>query len=169
MSPLPFKIYIAGPDVFMPDPVERGEQLKSIVRSFGYTPLFPLDNEIIQSEDLSKDIFTGNVKMIQQADIIIANLNAFRGHEPDSGTVWEIGYAHALNKRIIGYTNDIRPMKTKINPGTNSIHDKNGWRIEDFGHPNNLMIANACEAIIEGDISNALSYIQNRAQENPFT
>ena len=158
------KIYLAGPDVFAPNQQEHGESLKTITKSFSFTPLYPLDNEILESDNLSKDIFCSNVEMIKQADIIVANLNAFRGSEPDSGTVWEIGYAHALGKRIIGYTNDTRPMKTKINPETNNIFDKNGWRIEDLDHSHNLMIFNACEIIVEGSLTNALQHLEKYLQ-----
>lgn len=164
MSSPSLKIYIAGPDVFMPDPIARGEELKTLVSDHGHIPLFPLDNEIKESENLSKDIFDGNVKMLQQADIILANLNTFRGHEPDSGTVWEVGYAKGLGKRIIGYAQDLRPMKSRINPNDHSTLDDIGWHIEDFDHAHNLMIVHACETIIEGDIKNALQYLEKSLQ-----
>ena len=34
---------------------------------------------------------------------MIANLAPFRGHEPDSGTVFEVGFATALGKPVVAY------------------------------------------------------------------
>lgn len=152
--PQSLKIYIAGPDVFAPDAISLGRMMCDAVRNKGYVPLFPLDNEVDvhQTENLSEQIFNGNVKMIQDCDIVLANLNPFRGSEPDSGTSWEIGYAFALGKKIIGYMNDAQPMIDKVK-------DKHGWNVEDFGLPLNLMICHGTFKVVQGDFQSALDQI----------
>ena len=40
------KIYLAGPDVFLPDAVEIGRRKARSVRAHGLTGLYPLDNAI---------------------------------------------------------------------------------------------------------------------------
>jgi nucleoside 2-deoxyribosyltransferase len=45
---------------------------------------------------------------------VLANLNPFRGAEPDSGTCVEIGYALALGKRVVGYADDLRPLRERL-------------------------------------------------------
>ena len=57
-----------------------------------------------------------------------ANLNTFRGKEPDSGTCFEIGYAYALGKKIYGYLEDDRTMLEKMGAAA----DENGFAVEDF-------------------------------------
>ncbi|MBC7636099.1 MAG: nucleoside 2-deoxyribosyltransferase, partial [Acetobacteraceae bacterium] len=37
------RVYLAGPDVFLPDPVTRGAAFKQICASFGLRGVFPLD------------------------------------------------------------------------------------------------------------------------------
>lgn len=124
------KIYLAGWEVFKPDAVQEGERLKAICRKYGFEGLYPLDNEC----DTPKEIYEGNTALIRSADYVIANVNAFRGYEPDSGTAFEIGYAAALGKPVAAYLLESRPM-------TEWVRDENGYIIENFGYPVNLMIA----------------------------
>ena len=76
------KIYLAGFDVFAPDAVQRGAKMKMMCAEKGFVGLYPFDNEA----DAAQEIFAGNCGLIDGADIVIANLNPFRGAEPDSGT-----------------------------------------------------------------------------------
>jgi nucleoside 2-deoxyribosyltransferase len=156
-----YKIYLAGPDVFYPDPIAHGQALCHLVRSYGHEPLFPLDNILPKdSENLSKKIFDANVNMIRHADVVLANLNEFRGHEPDSGTVWEIGFATGLNKTVIGYMDDTRAMVQKITGADDHYLDKDGFSIENFSHPLNLMLMHGSSAILKGGLVDALDYLK---------
>lgn len=140
------KIYIAGFDVFYPDAVQRGAKMKMICAENGFIGLYPFDNEA----DDPANIFRGNCGLIDKADIVIANLNPFRGAEPDSGTCFEVGYAAAKGKIIYGYLSDARTMREKLG-GT----DEKGFSVENFGFPLNLMLA--CSAVIvEGDFAAAV-------------
>lgn len=51
-------------------------------------------------------IFEACRRGIDKADLIVANLD---GSDADSGTCWEVGYAFALGKPIIGVRTDYRP------------------------------------------------------------
>lgn len=84
------KIYIAGPDVFELDSIEIGKRYKRLCTEYGFKGLYPLDNEADFSQkpnDIAKEIFKANKQMIKECDIVVANLNPFRGTESDSGTV----------------------------------------------------------------------------------
>src|SRR5690625_189812 len=100
------KVYLAGPDVFASDAAERAEQHKSLCRMHGFEPLHPVD----QVEPTAQSIYQHNAELIRQADAVIANANPFRGAEPDSGTVFEIGYAVALGKPVVIYIQE--PLTT---------------------------------------------------------
>ena len=109
------KIYLAGPDVFLPNAIEEGESLKALCQNYGYEGLFPMDNVISGQtpQEIALKIQEANKQMIHACDIVIANLSPFRGPEPDSGTVWEVGYAQAFGKKVVGYSTDRRTLKEK--------------------------------------------------------
>lgn len=141
------KIYLAGFDVFAPDAVQRGARMKMMCAEKGFIGLYPFDNEA----DTAQAIFAGNCGLIDSADIVIANLNSFRGAEPDSGTCFEVGYAVAKGKAVYGYVSDARSLREKLGE-----RDENGFSVENFGLPLNLMLA--CSArIVEGDFAAALA------------
>ena len=101
------KVYLAGPDVFLPDAVDIGRRKVDLCARYGLTGLYPLDNEIdLAAADASLQIFRGNEAMMNEADAIIANLTPFRGPGADAGTVYELGYMAARKKLCLGYSND---------------------------------------------------------------
>lgn len=143
------KIYLAGPDVFEKDALQVGESLKALCNEFGFVGLFPLDNVLTVEDpkELAKQIREANIELIHQADIIMANLNPFRGLEPDSGTVYEVGFAEALGKPVFGYASDLRSMKERIIE-SQKLDDTeqyctDGMLIEDFALTHNLMFSHA--------------------------
>lgn len=106
------KIYLAGPDVFAPNSVQIGQNLKRICIKNNFMGLYPLDNEIKQtSENKKLEIVKSDIMAIDKSDYIIANLSNFRGTKEhpscDSGTAWECGYGLAKGKKIFGYTTNI--------------------------------------------------------------
>jgi nucleoside 2-deoxyribosyltransferase len=101
------KIYLAGPDVFLPDAVEIGREKVAICAAHGLTGLYPLDNDIdLAAPDASRRIFCGNEAMMDAADAIIANLTPFRGASADPGTIYELGYMAGRRKFCLAYSND---------------------------------------------------------------
>lgn len=125
------RIYIAGFDVFRKDAAEYGICCKELCASYGIGALYPFDNEA----DRAPDIFRGNLALIDACDAVCANLNSFRGEEPDSGTCFELGYAYAKGKRLYGYLSESRTLRERLGKT-----DKDGYSVENFGLPVNLMI-----------------------------
>ncbi len=136
------KIYLAGFDVFRADAVEHGKALQALCQQYGFEGLYPLDNAApsdLYGVALAQWIYQANIALIEQADMVVANVNPFRGYEPDSGTVFEIGYAKALGKLVWIYTEQQQDLRAQI-PHQEGI-DKDGYLVEDFGLNTNLMIA----------------------------
>jgi nucleoside 2-deoxyribosyltransferase len=101
------KIYLAGPDVFLPDAIEIGRRKVAICARHGLTGLYPLDNAIaLEAPDASMQIFRANEAMMDGADAIIANLTPFRGASAGPGTAYELGAMAARKKLCLGYSND---------------------------------------------------------------
>src|SRR5262245_28886332 len=146
------KIYLPGPDVFLPDAVEIGRQKAAICAAHGVTGLYPLDNKIdLAAADASRQIFAGNEALMDQASAIIANLTPFRGPGADPGTVYELGYMAGRGKLCLGYCNDPAIYVdrvgrfTSVVPGDGRLVDHHGLTIEDFGLVDNLMMIHALE------------------------
>jgi nucleoside 2-deoxyribosyltransferase len=145
-------VYLAGPDVFLPDAVEVGRRKNDICRRHGLTGLYPLDNLIDRTAaDASLWIFKANEAMMDRADAIIANLTPFRGPGADAGTVYELGYMAARGKFCLGYSNDpvvyadrVR-RSTKVTVQSGRLVDAEGLTVEDFGHIDNLMMIHALD------------------------
>lgn len=159
------KIYIAGPDVFKKDAIAIGENFSNITKEYGYEPLFPLDNEVDFSQakhTIAQEIFQANIALIEQADIVVANLNSFRGMEADTGTVWECGYAKAKGKKVYGYLSRsgayLDQFQDKREMDGLFWDDQNRF-IEDFDYPLNLMVACSCDDIIEGSFRDVLEFV----------
>ena len=142
-----YRIYLAGPDVFYPDALERGAALKTLCASYGFEGYFPLDNLVNEETpaEMARAIREANLELIRSCDAVIANLEPFRGFEPDSGTVFEVGYAAALGKRVVGYAQDLRSMHERLCESQQlepaSERDRDGLIIERFGWSHNLMFS----------------------------
>ncbi|WP_070886734.1 nucleoside 2-deoxyribosyltransferase [Pseudomonas sp. D1-3] len=152
------KVYLAGFDVFRGDAVERGEYLKRLCREQGLEGLYPFDNEVpggLAPAEQAAQICQLNLAMIRDADAVLANLNPFRGSEPDSGTAFEVGAAVALGKPVWAYFEPRGSMRQWL-PGDEAGRDADGYFIEDFGLPRNLMLACSwagCSASVEEGVA----------------
>jgi nucleoside 2-deoxyribosyltransferase len=146
------KIYLAGPDVFLPDARDVGRRKVDLCARHGLTGLYPLDNTInLAANDASLQIFRGNEAMMNQADAIIANLTPFRGPGADAGTVYELGYMIGRGKLCLGYSNDPSPYAervaqfTAVTSGGGRLVDSQELTVEDFGLADNLMMVHALD------------------------
>ena len=146
------KIYLAGPDVFLPDAVDIGRRKVELCARHGLVGLYPLDISIdIAAQDASLQIFRGNETMMIAADAIIANLTPFRGPGADAGTVYELGYMAGSGRLCLGYTNDpscyadrVREF-TEVTSRDGRLIDARGLAVEDFGLSDNLMMIHALD------------------------
>ena len=166
-------LYLAGPDVFRPDAEARGAALKAMCTQHGFEGLFPLDQSvpeaITEPAAQAEWIYAANIALIRRADAVLANLDFFRGAEPDSGTCFEVGYAVALGKPVYGYIPEDGSFAQRIRQrypqtiGADGRVDTHGWNFEEFGLPLNLMLAVPAPLIV-GSVRDALARI---AADNP--
>jgi nucleoside 2-deoxyribosyltransferase len=146
------KIYLAGPDVFLPDAIEIGRKKVAICARHGLTGLYPLDNVVArETTAASMQIFRANEAMMGEADAIIANLTPFRGPGADPGTAYELGAMAARRKLCLGYSNDpaiyadrVRRF-TEVTARNGQLIDADGLSVEDFGLNDNLMMIHALD------------------------
>ncbi len=151
------RVYLAGPDVFLPDPLARGRKLKEICAEHGLTGVFPLDPPTDMRAGWSalpqwRRIALCNEAHIRSCGALIANLTPFRGPSADPGTVFELGFMRALGRPVFAWSNEPRPFAPRTlawlddlarPDGRDGWRDGNGMAIESFGCTDNLMIDGA--------------------------
>lgn len=152
------KIYLAGPEVFLPDAVEVLAAKAALAREAGFDPVTPLDNELEEGAtpfDTGMAIYLANKRLMDGCDVVIANLTPFRGPSGDVGTAFEVGYMTARGARVLVYSNsDMGHFK-----GTRDVHyggevslgddgqhrGPDGIVLENFGMFDNLMLHGAAQ------------------------
>ena len=144
-------VYLAGPEVFYPEARAHGRSMQAVCRAAGFSGLFPLDAEIPPGpEGQSLAIYQANRALIDRADAVVANLRDFRGFEPDSGTVWEVSYALARGKPVVGYCPSAATIVQRVQASPHGRLFDADCAVEDFGLPLNLMLAHSLTAIAYG-------------------
>ena len=154
-------LYLAGPDVFRPDAASHAGRLKALCAAHGFEGLFPLDAQVgAQADAAPADkaawIYRADIGLLDRADAVLANLDFFRGAEPDSGTCFELGYAIAKGKPVYGYVPEAGSWAERIRrhvpalAGTDPAVDAQGWELEEFGLPLNLMLAVPSVVVVGG-------------------
>jgi nucleoside 2-deoxyribosyltransferase len=136
--------YLAGPDVFLPDAVAHAARKVEICRRFGLHGLPPLNQDIetaAVASNLWQSIYQKDVLMMEQADLIIANLTPFGGASADSGTLIEVGWFLGKGKPIFGYSNSAENFEVRMSRQLGARAAEFG--IEGFHLPDNLMIVGA--------------------------
>ncbi len=152
MSPAP-RIYLAGPEVFLPDPLAAGDAKRRLCQAHGFTGVFPMDASLdltgLAAAEKALRIGRANEALIRDCDLLIAHLTPFRGVSADAGTAYELGYARALGRRVFGYTNLTADYRTRAagfraTKGQWPDHgDTVAVEMEDFGLAENLMLDTA--------------------------
>ena len=139
------KLYLAGPDVFLVDALAVGARKRALCAARGFMGLFPLDGDDAGCHASAKGIYDANIDLLRRSDGVIANLTPFRGISADVGTVYEVAYALALGRPVFAYTEASAHLCTRIRAafgsGAGPALAGDGMIAEDFGLPDNLMIA----------------------------
>ena len=163
-------VYLAGPEVFLPNAQEAGEEKKRAIERlnasgdwpFKLVGLYPLDNEIpdfAPNRETGLAIYRANIAMMDKADAVIANMVRFRGPGMDGGTAFEMGYMRGRDKPVFAYY-DAAPFYGKAEPAglypdrvrrlvgqsaENAAVDVDGLLIENFEMAENLMMIGALD------------------------
>lgn len=169
------RIYLAGPEVFLPNAEEEGRRLKDICSEHGFEGVFPLDGIIntdgMEQWEIAEAIFDSNIEKIGSCAAVIANMTPFRGPGMDGGTAFEIGYAYGEGKIIIGWSSDERDYIDRVREhfGGN-LQKSDRWRdpdnleVEDFGQAENLMMSSAVLDVV-ADFKSAVKLLKRVTEE----
>jgi nucleoside 2-deoxyribosyltransferase len=144
------RIYLAGPEVFLPDPIAAGDRKRALCASHGFQGVYPLDGQLdlagLAKSEAARRISLANEALIDSCDLLIANMTPFRGVSMDVGTAFEVGYMCALQRPVLGYINTTLDLRERSEMGRAGgvrlpfDSDAPGVEVEDFGLSENLMI-----------------------------
>jgi nucleoside 2-deoxyribosyltransferase len=171
MSNSEIHVYLAGPDVFLPDPKGIAARKKAHLAQLGMIGHFPLDNILPEQQPgdvkgLARAIAAANEDAMRallvpgRIPVILVNMMPWYGPSMDVGTAFEAGFMSALayshaHMIIVGYTEDVRPFEARViahlcGDEAPQMRDgipyaPDGTMIEAFGLADNLMITHAIE------------------------
>jgi len=155
------RVYLAGPEVFLPDADAMFARKKSLCARHGLIGVSPLDDPpgepgAQRGADPAplprwQAIYQCNEMHLRRCDALIANLTPFRGVSADPGTVFELGFMRALGRPVFGYSTTAAPFSERTSRAAGAANgprgvDHEGLSIEDFGLADNLMIDGAIAA-----------------------
>jgi nucleoside 2-deoxyribosyltransferase len=134
------RVYLAGPDVFLPDAAAVGEAKKRLCAEHGLEGVFPLDSPInhldgLPPEQVALGVFDVCVTLMDTCDLAVANMTPFRGPSMDVGTAVEVGYLYARGKPVFGYSDAAVDYADRVTD--------DGLTVERFGLTDNLMAPGA--------------------------
>jgi nucleoside 2-deoxyribosyltransferase len=147
----PPRIYLAGPEVFLPDALAVGARKAALCAEHGLEGIFPLDAALdlagLAKPEQARRIAQSCESQMRSCAGLIANLTPFRGVSMDAGTAFEVGYMRALGRPVLGYTNVAAGYRARceayrlaVPSRTLPDADQPDTEIEDFDGAENLMI-----------------------------
>lgn len=168
------RIYLAGPDVFRPDSARVFEALRAACERLNLLAVPPSDGKLPAGFDgddaaQAQRIYEDNIALIRSCDGVAANLAPFRGLEPDSGTVFEVGFAIALGLPVVGYGIPASTYAQRVGaqldcrPDSQGVlrESATGLMVEGLGQRANLMLTRSVVALAD-DAEDALQRLARR-------
>ncbi len=136
--------YLAGPDVFFPDPFAHAARKVSVCASHGIRGRAPVQNGVdLATPDAARQVYRANRAMMLSCDMVVANLTPFRGPSADDGTAFELGFFDALGRPAFAYSNAAGCLASRTRRFVAHTPDPAAFAIEAFGLPCNLMLPHA--------------------------
>lgn len=142
------RVYLAGPAVFHPAAKQVFEYLVEVCTQHGLEAITPqIDEKTLEGLNPAEQaalIRAGNLSKIRAADAVLACISPFRGPGADAGTAWEMGYAEALGKPVVAWSEALDQYRERVaadvDPKGTYWCRQHGMIVEDFGLTDNLML-----------------------------
>ena len=157
-------VYIAGPACFYYDGYALWHALRKKAEFYGFQVVMPTTNTLdlghADPRENADAIFRNCADAMNRSTALIADLEAFRGTEPDGGTLFEMGMADARGLRLYAYTRDKRSMIHKARAlDTRRGAAEGGSRPLPYAELPFCPCLTAAAKIVEGGFENALALL----------
>lgn len=151
------KVYLAGPEVFVPNAREILDRKIEMTRMAGFVPVCPGDLEAPASmTGKTRGLVTSeiNERLMLSADFIIANLTPFRGIAADAGTVYELGFMCGRGCPAFAFTNTTTGHFERVKDyyggevkadASGALRGPDGLELETYSMADNLMLDGGIE------------------------
>ena len=136
----PPSVYLAGPDVFLPDSANVGRRKQAICRAHGLEGHYPgeeVDLAGLEPPEQARALFESCVTMMDRCVAGLANVTPFRGVSADVGTAFEMGYLFGRGCPVWGYTSHAADYAVRVG---GDVVDGGKLLVEAFGLADNLML-----------------------------
>ena len=147
------RVFLSGPDLFMPDGPELMAAKRDACREAGVEGVHadPQVGEGAPGELRARMVYADVVSRLRRCQAVVVNLTPWRGPHPDPGTAFEAGFAAGLGLPVFAYLNvadeDEADHRYRVASTVGAALDAQGeWRdpdgglIEDLGLPEGLML-----------------------------
>lgn len=149
------RVYLAGPAVFHPAAKQVFEYLVEVCARHGLDAITPQIDELelagLGKPEQAALIRAANLAKIHAADAVIACISPFRGPGADAGTAWEMGYAEALGKPVLAWSEAPDSYRERVaadvDPQGTYWCRQHGMIVEDFELTDNLMLTAGAHAV----------------------
>lgn len=137
-------VYLAGPDVFLPDAEAVGRAKRAVCEAHGLDGRFPLDEAGADAlhhrpaVEQARALYASCRSAMDGCRAGLFNLTPFRGPSADVGTAFELGYLTARGVPVFAYTSEPAPYHERVVP--------DGRHVEPYGLADNLMLEGAAMA-----------------------
>ena len=141
--------------------------MKELCAEYGYEAISPLDPAPGVTDTDSENpymkamnLFDRFQQHVRNCDMIVANLNDYRGYEINNDVAFECGMGFELGKKLYGYMDNTDKLINRI-PSLGKdreYRDQTGSNVEDFDYPANLMFGSSMK-IFEGKFEAILEKI----------
>ena len=163
-------LYLAGFNTSLPDAEEVKQKYIARCNKYGYKIIFPTDPHQLKTKagslatpmSKARSIYNNNLQKLEAADVVVANLNYFSGMCTNN-TAFEIGYAIAKGKKIVGYM-DAERIYNQYSISEDMPDSVN----ESYNQPANVMVACSLIAIVQGDFEHCLEMLADETHKNFF-
>lgn len=169
------KIYLAGPEVFAPNPLELGRRKKEICERHGLIGIFPM--ELVRLDTTTPKLDQGLAvydvmeRAMSDCDAIIVNMTPYHGPSMDAGSAFEMGFMRAQNKPIFAYSNTGQLFSDRVlafwdggvtTRPNGEREGSDGMALEEFDMHDNLMLDGSVRrstgVIVAGTVAPSTTY-----------
>lgn len=166
-------IFLSGIERYEQNAKKVLDKMKQICNDYGFDAVSPLDQaaevgtiEVSNAYMWAANVFDNNQQHVRNCDVVVANLNNFRGYEISNDVAFECGMGYQLSKKLYGYMDDISPLISKIpHLGENAEYrDQSGSNVENFNYPANLMFSCTMN-ILEGKFEEIIQKVAEDLQK----
>ena len=147
-------LYLAGPDRHYPDAEALIARKRALCEADDRTARFGGDDvglSFAAGELQAREAYAGALANLRGSDAVVANLTPWRGPGCDPSTAFEVGFASALGRPVLGYLNlddeADAEYRARVEAWIGAAPDEAGvWRdanackVEDLDLPESAML-----------------------------